>query len=300
MNIFSVLSTGKSNLHEPSMSSMLAFLLSPTQDHGLGRKFIDGFLELADEQRYGAFIRNDAVRFEIDLEVPYQLGGRRNDIDVQIKVLDKNFKELHRIVIENKIKTGASSPKQLDRYYRAILEDHENDDPFKLEPDKLSIIFLTPALQHRGLVDEYQNLKTENKTWMYWNGEKESLVKLFQRLLEQEACGEISPINEYMRHTLKAFAYYVLNTISVGGSGNRVGEDIGEIKLSAKIEIHNYEYTIVLRDSSQIQLYNQDGDKVVARPLLRSFLEQHGIPEKEGTNTTRTFGSQIFKYLDGQ
>lgn len=50
MNIFNVLSMGKSRLHETSMSAMLAYLLSPNQDHGLGRKFIDSFLLLANEK----------------------------------------------------------------------------------------------------------------------------------------------------------------------------------------------------------------------------------------------------------
>jgi hypothetical protein len=46
MNIFSVLSMGKSRLRETSMSAMLAYLLNPNQDHGLGYRFLKSFLEL--------------------------------------------------------------------------------------------------------------------------------------------------------------------------------------------------------------------------------------------------------------
>lgn len=49
MNIFSVLSMGKSRLNETSMSAMLGYLLSPYQDHGLGSKFLVSFLEIANE-----------------------------------------------------------------------------------------------------------------------------------------------------------------------------------------------------------------------------------------------------------
>lgn len=231
MNIFSVLSTGKSNLHKPSMSSMLAFLLSPTQDHGLGRKFVDGFLEFADLERY------------------------RDFIDVQIKILGSDFEELHRIIIENKIKTNAANPNQLQRYYKAVLEG--NDDAFVLGIDQLSVIFLTPSLTNKGLTDEFDNLRTPNKTWMFWDGKDTSLVKLIQTILDQESRGEISPINDYMRHTLKAFTHYVIKTISVVKGKNRVGEDIGEVKQRTEIKIGNNEFTVIRRDSGHFNLLTQ-------------------------------------------
>jgi hypothetical protein len=303
MNIFSVLSTGKSNIHEPSMSAMLAYLLNPTQDHGLGRKVIKSFLELANKNNaiYTEFINDTSLRFEIDLEVPYKHKGKRNDIDIQIKVLDKSYKELHRIIIENKIKTGAANPKQLNSYYQAVVGDKDNDDPFDLEHNNLSVIFLTPDLKHKGLQNEYNNLDIINKIWLFWNSEDPNtttIVKLIQDILKLEQEAQISPINEYMRHTLKAFTYYTIKTISISSGKNRVGEDIGELKLRKEISIENNTYTIILRDSGQIQLLNQDGDKVQARSLLRKFLIENCIPEKDNYQTTRCFGNQIIKYLE--
>ena len=131
MNIFSVLSTGKSNLHEPSMSAMLAYLLNPNQDHGLGRKVIKSFLELANNTGiYSNFIDDCSLKFEIDLEVAYRYENKRNDIDIQIKILDKSYNELHRIIIENKIKSGAANSDQLSNYYQAVVKDKDNDDAF--------------------------------------------------------------------------------------------------------------------------------------------------------------------------
>lgn len=303
MNIFSVLSTGKSNLHEPSMSAMLAYLLNPNQDHGLGRKFINNFLALADNDKkiYSEFINSNAIKFEIDLEVAYSRKGKRNDIDIQIKILDKSYNELHRIIIENKIKSGASNPEQLNRYYEAVINDKDNDDSFELNKEDLSVIFLTPKLNHKGLNDEFNNLHADNKIWMYWNSEDPEIttvVKLIQNILELEQKAEISPINEYMRHTLKAFTHYIIKTINISNGKNRVGVDIGEVKQSEVISIEGQLYTLILRDSGQIQLLNNDGDKVIARPLLRVFLKENSIQEIDTCHSTRCFGKQIFKYLN--
>jgi len=212
---------GKSNLHEPSMSAMLAYLLNPNQDHGLGRKVINSFLELANNNSiYDNFINDESLKFEIDLEVAYSHKGRRNDIDIQIKILDPSYKELHRIIIENKIKLGAANPNQLKSYYKAIVNDKDNDDPFTLTTNNLSVIFLTPDAKSKGLKDEFDNLEIDNKVWLYWMSENSSnstIVNLIQDTLQLEQEAKISPINEYMRHTLKAFTHYIIQTIVSSG-----------------------------------------------------------------------------------
>lgn len=302
MNIFNVLSTGKSNLHEPSISAMFAYLLNPNQNHGLGRIVIDNFLKLANKDSiYNGFIDDKTIRFEIDLEVPYQYQNKRNDIDIQIKILDNSYEELHRIIIENKIKRSAANPKQLNLYYQAVINDENNDDAFELELNNLSVIFLTPKLNDKRLNAEFDKLETNNKVWLYWNSAEEgvdTIVKLIQNILNLEQEAKISPINEYMRHTLKAFTHYIIKTINISSGRNRVGVDIGELRSSKEIVIKSKAYTITLRDSGQIQLLNQDGDKVIARPLLRDFLKEHSIKAAYGdAATTRTLGKQIFDYF---
>ena len=303
MNIFNVLSMGKSNLHEPSMSAMFAFLLNPNQDHGLGRKVIDNFLSQANKDLYGKYINNYKVKFDIDLEVPYRHNNKRNDIDIQIKIMDTSYNELHRIIIENKIKTGASNPKQLKAYYQAVLNDKGNDDPFELDKENLSVIFLTPKQKNKGLEEEFDNLEinSENKSWLYWNSNdnnENTIVKLIQNILKQEQEAVISPVNEYMRHTLKAFAHYIIETINISNGKNRVGVDIGQIKRREKIKIDQEEYIITLRDSGQIQLFDGNEDRVVAKPLLKKFAENERIETNGDKETTRTLGAKIFKHID--
>lgn len=303
MNIFNVLSTGKSSLHEPSMSAMLAYLLNPNQDHGLNRKFLNAFLELANINNiYKSFIKNTSIKFEIDLEVPYMHQGKRNDVDIQIKILDSSYQELHRIIIENKIKQAAANPKQLNAYYQAVINDINNDDAFNLDKKCLSIIFITPK-PNKPLTDEFNNLDTINKTWLYWNNQdtnQTTIVTLIQEILKQEQLALISPINEYMRHTLKSFTYYIIKTIDISSGKNRVGEDIGEVKKKREIQIQNTTYTILLRDSSQIQLFNEDGDKITAKPLLRVYFQENNLTEKYNNQNTRQYGQQIFEYLENE
>ena len=300
MNIFSVLSMGKSRLHETSMSAMLAYLLNPNQDHGVGNKFLKSFLELSNENNiYSIYIEKigtTQLKFDIDLEVQYYYNGKRSDIDVQIKIFDNNWNELHRIIIENKIKTGAANPKQLEQYYEAVIND-ENDE--NISEDKLSVIFITPDLNNKILEEEFYNLKTDKKTWIYWNSsleDKNTVVRIIQSILTQEQNAEISPINEYMRHTFKAFSYFVNKTLDTSVNKFRFGENIGEIEKEISLEIDNKLYKLILRDSGQIQLFDENDIKVVAKPLLKNYLEKNKIIITD-KKSTRWYGQKVFKIL---
>lgn len=300
MNIFSVLSMGKSRLHETSMSAMLAYLLNPNQDHGVGNKFLKSFLKLANKNNiYSTYIEkigSTQLKFDIDLEVQYYYNGKRSDIDVQIKIFDNNWNELHRIIIENKIKTGAANPKQLQQYYEAVINDVNDQN---ISKDKLSVIFITPDLNNKILEEEFNNLKTDKKTWIHWNNsldDKKTVVGIIQNILSQEQNAEISPINEYMRHTFKAFAYFVNKTLNSSPSKYRYGEDIGEIKKETKLEIDNKIYRLILRDSGQIQLFDENDINVIARPLLKKYLEINK-EEITGTENTRQYGQKVFEIL---
>jgi len=296
MNIFNVLSMGKSRLHETGMSAMFAYLLNPNEDHGLGKIFLDSFLKESNNNGlYTDYIENTTLKFQIDLEVSYHDNGR-NDIDIQIKILDNDYKELHRIIIENKIKSGAANPSQLSRYYNAVLNDEDNDDAFELDPDQLSVIFLTPKLNHKGLDTEFKNLDISNKTRMYWNSHDDeiTIVKLIQNILLLEQKADISPINEYMRHTLKAFTFFINRTITLNNGGNRRGENIGDIKEQKEIKIEEKSYTIIMRDSGQIQLLNDSGDKINARARLVKYSKEKGL---FADGNTRQLGKRIFEKI---
>src|SRR2546426_6650750 len=81
MNIFNVLSQGKSRLHEPAISAMLGFLLSTHRDHGLGDSFLRAFLTLLQSKAsvplVKALMDRPFIDTDISLEEPYQLGNLR-------------------------------------------------------------------------------------------------------------------------------------------------------------------------------------------------------------------------------
>lgn len=295
MNIFQVLSQGKSRLHEPSMSAMLGYLLDSNKDHGLGDAAIRMLLQTIDKERFKRITSQTFIDSQVSLEEPYQLNGNRRDIDIQIILLNDKKEEVHRVIIENKIKIGAANPKQLAEYYQAILAEEP-------EIKELTIIFLTPNVNSSQLTAEFENLYVENseheKYWIKWNSEGKCISTILKQLLELEASGEINPINEYMRHTLKAFIRHsLLATESSANKTMRTGEDIGEIVEEAVIKTSSGSYRVVRRDSTQIQVFDlETGDKEVARHILAQYIDENGIDIQYEKYNTRTIGKKFFEY----
>jgi hypothetical protein len=143
MNVFNVLSQGKSRLHEPSMSAMLGYLLDSNKDHGLGDAFIRTFLEHVDSNLYANILSTEKIHSYVSLEEPYNfLNGAKKDIDIQILLFDKNRKEvLCKIIIENKIRIGSANTQQLRDYYEAIKEFSVQEN----EPEKSSDCIFNPG-----------------------------------------------------------------------------------------------------------------------------------------------------------
>lgn len=299
MNIFQVLSQGKSRLHEPSMSAMLGYLLDSNKDHGLGDTFVRVFLEKVNSKLFEKVLLLDFINSEVSLEEPYQLNGLRKDIDIQVTLLDEIRNESHRIIIENKIKVGAANPKQLLDYYNAILQD---------EPTikNLVMLFLTPESEAIPLKAEFENLsnlpedKGHHKGWLFWDSfENGGVVSLVRDVLNMEAQGKINPINEYMRHTLKAFIRHSSTIVQPKGVRTmRTGEDIGEIIEEATINLKDgTSYRVVRRDSTQIQVFNSEtGDKEIARRVLSKFIDENNLKIPHSELNTRSIGKQFFDW----
>lgn len=298
MNIFQVLSQGKSRLHEPSMSAMLGYLLDSNKDHGLGDTLTRAFLKMLDSERFSAILAGPFVNAQVSLEEPYQLNGSRKDIDIQIIILDEHKREIHRVIVENKIKSGAANPKQLKDYYAALLAE-------EADIQNVSIVFLTPKVNSASLEAEFNNLVLNNenhcKYWIHWSSEEQCVASIIKVLLMQEIAGEINPINDYMRHTLKAFIRHSkLTTEPETQKSVRTGEDIGEIIDEAVIEVSSGRYKVIKRDSSQIQVYNEDtGDKEIARRILGLFIDENGIDINHPVLNTRTIGKKFFEWYNG-
>ena len=298
---------GKSSLHEPSISAMLGYFLSPSGNHGLGDTFLRAFINLVNKTNGTPIIKdfqNDRlIKADVELEVKYFYNGNRKDIDIQISILDKS-KEIHRIIIENKIKIGAANPIQLVDYYEAVVKDKD----FKIESIGLTIVFLTPYSDSNLLKAEFENLSKvihndHNSVWIHWSIENDSncVLGIIQSILTKELNAEINPINEYMRHTLKAFVQHVNSVTLINGGERkmRTGQDIGDIVDDVRITtMDGIEYQVIRRDSSQIQVFNfETGEKENARGIMSQYIDENKMNVEHKRLNTRMIGKKLLDIL---
>jgi hypothetical protein len=320
MNIFTVLSQGKGRLNEENMSAMLGFLLSPSQTHGLGDIFLREFLsvvakECGDNNRFDNVLNTGKLlKADVLLESVYSLNSnKRRIIDIEIKIYSDAYSpngteliELHRIAVENKIRSQASDPEQLKEEFTAILQDIEEDDNVQV-----TMIFLTPPGNNKNMIDEYENLtdlgsEKHKKAWLRWYDENGDsyMASLLKRLLKSDSEAEIPPINEYLRHTLKAFVIHITENIvsSQANKGNTVTP--GDITESVLVELSNCQYRIEIYESSTVRAYNLDAQEYeVTKPILRKINEEKELgislqtPNGKDLKNTRTLGRQVIREL---
>jgi hypothetical protein len=214
MNLFTVLSQGRGRLNEENLSAMLGYLLTPSQTHGLGDTFLRPFLDAlaqacGDPRRFdNVVLGGTAIRAEMFLEQPYQVGRQRRVVDIELRLFarsgtgagDMEDVELHRIAIENKVKIQAADPAQLREEFVGIMQDLEDD-----EKVAITMVFLTPPGDSPRLTAEYAGLDLEHlsahrKAWLRWagtRGENHHVIGLLRNLLRQESEAVIAPIADY-------------------------------------------------------------------------------------------------------
>ena len=106
MNIFEVLSQGKGSINEENISSFLAYLLDPNEDHGLYTEFLERFLAQLGLKSSEI----DSDNFDITLEFPVKT-DKKYYIDL---IFETNN---YIIAIENKILESSKRKNQLQNEY---------------------------------------------------------------------------------------------------------------------------------------------------------------------------------------
>jgi len=203
MNIFKILASSLSKFREDQASAMLAWLLNPYMEHGLGYEFLKRFCKLCN--------------VSIDLPSSISLRGNLEDTcDLVAVNLEENvvlgridiavFYKNMVLSIENKIYSeSALNPRQLIDQYKGLKD--------KYTDRKIFVVFLTPDNNHYTEFD-CLNISVESgdyKTQITWNDVSSIIISI----IEDENKGAISPVSEYVKHTLKAFS----NFINEGFSG---------------------------------------------------------------------------------
>jgi hypothetical protein len=300
MNIFTVLSQGASRLHEPSMSAFLGYLLDSSKDHGLNDTFIRAFLRFVDADRFASILSADYIKSAVELESKYDYEGGVRSIDIEV-TLSVNRAPAFRLIIENKINTGAANAKQLMEYYRAVVDDERSDRSV----ENLYIIFMTPESGAAGLAQQFNNLELDPdrnhyKRWIFWDSASGSgVLPAIRQLLAEETTGGINPVNEYMRHTLKAFIRHATAATQQNpAKAIRNMDESGDI--SAEISIGTSDgqrYTVLLRTSKQVQVFNETtGEKEVARRILTKLSDEYGLRLPYDRYATRRLGEAFFAF----
>ena len=160
MNIFRILSSNDGSINEPNVSSFLAYLLDPGEDHGISGLLLQEILNditgsnknflhriqysgrIRDLSKYSGYTINIIPELSVNLEKHGK--RRRRDIDIIIVIFDnKSGEMLYSIFLENKI-TDASIIRddlQLEEELQGI-QNYYLESKFSPE---IYFIYLTPT-----------------------------------------------------------------------------------------------------------------------------------------------------------
>jgi hypothetical protein len=317
MNIFKALSQGYGRLNEENMSAMLGFLLAPYEAHGMGDIFLWLFLEAVAEKcgeknRFqNVLAKGSRINAQIVFEEKYTVSTptssktRRPDIEIRLyDPLQNNLpRELHRVVIENKIHPRAAQPEQFREEYDSVKRQIDAD---KEAGSTVTMVFLTPLSSDANLKAEFERLTPvgeDAKVWLYWNGDDDpyTVTTIIREILKREDQAHIAPISDYMQHTLKAFTRHIIETIQLPEKGGEF--EIGGLKESVTVNISQGSYRLELYESSSVLAFNlSDGSYAEnTRPILVLINDELKleVPLIAGgtPRNTRSLGKMIIERL---
>jgi hypothetical protein len=297
MNIFEVLNKGKSRLNEPSISAFIGYLLQTNENHGLSDIFLRKILVQIlnnNENLCKCLMNKDYIESEVLLEESYIYGENKVYIDILLN-LEIKTNEYITIIIENKISANSAKKEQLKQYYDAVRQD--TDDSITIY-----FVFITPENDNRGkLKESYDYLENmrfnDEKFWITWDN-KNGIISLLTELLSEENMGKINPLNEYLKHTIKAFIKYMTDIINEKSVNKkiRVGEDIGDVIEEINYNLNEEELVIIMRKSGQIQVYKEN-EKVTAKEYLRKIIDKEDLQIEKVNINTRMMGKKVIDEL---
>ncbi|WP_171656316.1 PD-(D/E)XK nuclease family protein [Paenibacillus foliorum] len=253
MNIFKILASNDGSINEPNVSSFLAYLLDPNENHGLDSVFLEYFLTpviLGNKDSFKELIYNDRIR-NLSKRSPYSISvqaemtvmldtetskQKTRDIDILIEIFHSSDPHRARFAfcIENKIKDGAIQKGGNQLYeeltgliqYYASRSAADGRGVSSAQIPALSFIFLTPKRNIRAVeefaelvdklefTDSIKNIPCYHMTWGPDAAQTQEeapahVVAMLNRTLQDEACGNIEPIYDYTKHTLKSFLTFI-------------------------------------------------------------------------------------------
>ncbi|MDX1699858.1 MAG: PD-(D/E)XK nuclease family protein [Melioribacteraceae bacterium] len=223
MNIFRILSSNDGSINEPNVSSFLAYLLDPNEDHGISslllQEILNDFIEINDQfltkikfnnritdlSKYSGFSINIIPELSVNLE---KKGKRkRRDIDIIIEITDNKTNELiYSICLENKI-TDSSINKN-DSQLEDELIGIKNYYSESKENPEIYIIYLTPSPSNSSTYS-FEKLDYNKKYHLYWDNSENSIFNKLIKIFNNERDGLIDPINNQSSYLIKSFLSFI-------------------------------------------------------------------------------------------
>ena len=219
MNIFKILSSNAGRINEPNISSFLAYLLDPNEDHGLSTRLLD---LIVDDYRAvdSRFFKNlgSLSNYRIEIKPEYKVFSdsekcerKKRFIDIVVGIYENNEKfPKYALCIENKIKDFSIQNNQL----KEELDWLKKDDCCIGDETEIYFCFITRRISGKAeKAFEKQLIEVEKKmhlSWMHSNSDKrDSLQKKLLRILKEEQNGDIDPISSESKYLLKSFVTFI-------------------------------------------------------------------------------------------
>jgi len=223
MNIFRILSSNDGAINEPNVSSFLAYLLNPNEDHGISSLLLQAILNdfttidndylkkiqfgdrITDLSTYSGFSIN--IIPELSVIIDNGNKKKRRDIDIVVEISnDKTNELLYSICIENKIKDASISKNdtQLEDELEGLKDYYSNNN---LNPE-IYVIYLTPQPSDIS-TNSFNKLNYQKKHHLYWDANDNSIVNKLINIFNDEKIGVIDPINDQAAYLIKSFISFI-------------------------------------------------------------------------------------------
>lgn len=223
MNIFRILSSNDGSINEPNVSSFLAYLLDPSEDHGISSLLLQEILNditetnknflskirynnrITDLSKYSGYTINIMQELSVNLEKKGK--RRRRDIDIIIEIIDNKTNEIiYSICLENKITDSSiiREDLQLEDELKG-LQNYYSESNFSPE---IYFVYLTPT---PSIVSSYsfEKLDYDKKYHLYWDNGENSVFNKLLKIFNNEKEGLIDPINNQSSYLIKSFLSFI-------------------------------------------------------------------------------------------
>jgi hypothetical protein len=223
MNIFRILSSNDGSINEPNVSSFLAYLLDPGEDHGISSLLLQEILNdiagsnknflskiqynnrITDLSKYSGYTINIIPELSVNLEKKGK--RRRRDIDIIIEIIDNKTNEIiYSICLENKITDSSiiREDLQLEEELKG-LQNYYSESNFSPE---IYFVYLTPAPSIASGYS-FEKLNYHKKHHLYWDNDENSVFNKLLKIFNNEKEGLIDPINNQSSYLIKSFLSFI-------------------------------------------------------------------------------------------